>query len=68
MIEVIHFQRTKPDTAENTAEYQITFECDRKGMDKLLEIMKLEQAKEVHNHMTYSDVQIVYPGTHDTWN
>lgn len=59
MVELIHFKRTKHDTAENIAEYQITFECDRKGMDKLLEIMKLEQAKEVHNHMAYLDVNQV---------
>lgn len=51
MIEVIQFKRTKPDTSIETAQYRVTFECDRKGMDKLLELMKLEQAVEVHNDM-----------------
>lgn len=56
MIEVIQFKKIKPDTSTETAKYRMTFECDKKGVDDFLELIKLEQAVKVHNDMVaYSE-------------
>lgn len=55
MLELIGLKRTKRDTSVDTAMYQVTFECDRKGMGELLELMKTEQASEAYEYIITAD-------------
>ncbi len=52
MIELINFKRVKPDTSTREAMYRMTFECNRKGVDRLLEFAKLGQAIKTQEYMS----------------
>lgn len=52
MLELINFKRVKPDTSTREAVYRMTFECNRKGVEKLLEFAKLGQAIKAQEYMS----------------